>query len=77
MQVDNSYLIKAITYSKRQRKVMLFAIKNGIPPNDPRCNFLLEKLLIKEQMCVTQAGLNPSPISFIMLRKVRDAIYNQ
>lgn len=76
MKTDNPYIIKAISYSKRQIKVMLFAIKNGIPHNDPRCNFLLEKLLVKEQMCVTKAGLKPSHISFVMLKKVRNVIYN-
>jgi hypothetical protein len=72
---DDINMIKVICLVVRQVKVIMYAIKHNIPPNDIRCNMLLERLIVKQQQCLSNMNLKPSNESFMMLNIVRKQLY--
>jgi hypothetical protein len=74
MQMTNPEI--AIRLCIRQVKVIEYAIKNHISPNDIRCNELLERLIVKQQQYVQKAGKKPTKESFIMLNLIRKRLYD-
>ena len=73
MQITNIQI--ATMLCKRQIKVVNYAIKNNIPPNDIRCNRLLEKLIVKEQQYINADNKEAQMRSFEVLGMIRKKLY--